>query len=789
MAASGDVRVSRVENEIQEQTYDYEDLADMDRLLDELAKGTALYKVKSASKLLQRTFSLDRKNMILHYDGTQKRFRSAKTDLRISQVREVREGEKDFSKKLNGLDKSLCFAVIVGANHKVIYLMAMRREMRDKWVRGLRYAIQMDKLAEQRNETDKWIRDAFNAADKNGDGSLDFNEILKLLKTINVDVKKKFAQDMFDAANTNRKDKKSNNTLDRQEFVNFYHQLTRRPELEELFVKFSRGKGVMNASDLLCFMREGQKRHDTDEEYCRHIIEIFEPQMAVKNREQLSLIGFTNFLKSEKQQLFKPKHGTVYQDMNQPFSHYYIDSSHNTYLTDDQLRGPSKVEAYISALERGCRCVELDCWDGSDDEPVIYHGYTLTSKILFRQVIEAVKLHAFKASPYPVILSLENHCSLQQQKVLASHLKTILGDLLWSPEGAYLKAMPSPEDLKHKIIIKGKRLPFPEAEVVSDEDESAENNNNIPSPAEDKKSKHKMVKEMSDITALQSVSFKGVDRAMAEDGAFVIFSLVEGKIEKLLQTQACEVNLLSHSKLLRIYPAGSRTDSSNYNPVPMWNAGCQVVALNYQTGSEPMQLNHGRFLDNGGTGYVLKPNFLLSGENTGSSSNKFPKATVHSMRPRNDPFQPGYNRDAMFGIVNGTVVNNNTKTLRITIVSGYQIPKPKDSDRGEIIDPFVKVEIHGVSSDYHEARTKAIDNNGLNPRWYESFNFTVRVPELAMVRFVVKDEDRGRDDFIGYYCLPFNSMQEGYRHFPIYNKYGSQYSQSMIFVHTTILSS
>ncbi|KAK6191656.1 hypothetical protein SNE40_003288 [Patella caerulea] len=562
---------------------------------------------------------------------------------------------------------------------------------------------------------------------------------------------------MFDAANTNRKDKKSTNTLDRQEFVNFYHQLTRRPELEELFVKFSRGKGVMNASDLLCFMREGQKRHDTDEEYCRHIIEIFEPQMAVKNREQLSLIGFTNFLKSEKQQLFKPKHGTVYQDMTRPFSHYYIDSSHNTYLSDDQLRGPSKVEAYISALERGCRCVELDCWDGSDDEPVIYHGYTLTSKILFRQVIEAVKLHAFKASPYPVILSLENHCSLHQQKVLASHLKNILGDLLWSPEGSYLKVMPSPEDLKHKIIIKGKRLPFPEAEVVSDEDESAENNNNIPSPAEDKKSKHKMVKEMSDITALQSVSFKGVDRAMAEEGAFVIFSLVEGKIEKLLLTQACEVNLLSHSKLLRIYPAGTRTDSSNYNPVPMWNAGCQVVALNYQTGSEPMQLNHGRFLDNGGTGYVLKPNFLLS--------------------------------DAMFGIVNGTVVNNNTKTLRITIVSGYQIPKPKDSDRGEVIDPFVKVEIHGVSSDYHEARTKAIDNNGLNPRWYESFNFTVRVPELAMVRFVVKDEDRGRDDFIGYYCLPFNSMQEGYRHFPIYNKYGSQYSQSMIFVHTTILSS
>ena len=43
--------------------------------------------------------------------------------------------------------------------------------------------------------------------------------------------------------------------------------------------------------------------------------------------------------------------------------------------------------------------MELDCWEGPGGEPVIYHGHTFTPKILFRDVIQAVREHAFTVSP------------------------------------------------------------------------------------------------------------------------------------------------------------------------------------------------------------------------------------------------------------------------------------------------------------------------------------------------------------------------------------------------------
>ena len=61
---------------------------------------------------------------------------------------------------------------------------------------------------------------------------------------------------------------------------------------------------------------------------------------------------------SEECDIFDPAHRGVCQTMDQPLAHYFLSTSHNTYLLEDQLKGPSSVDGYIRVLTCGCRCVK-----------------------------------------------------------------------------------------------------------------------------------------------------------------------------------------------------------------------------------------------------------------------------------------------------------------------------------------------------------------------------------------------------------------------------------------------
>lgn len=65
---------------------------------------------------------------------------------------------------------------------------------------------------------------------------------------------------------------------------------------------------------------------------------------------------------------------------------------------------------------------------------------------------------AYVLARYPVILSIENHCSVVQQKKMAQYLIEILGDKLdlSSVCNDDSTKLPSPASLKGKILVKVK---------------------------------------------------------------------------------------------------------------------------------------------------------------------------------------------------------------------------------------------------------------------------------------------------------------------------------------------
>ena len=74
---------------------------------------------------------------------------------------------------------------------------------------------------------------------------------------------------------------------------------------------------------------------------------------------------FSEFLFSlDYNSCFSEDKQAVHQDMSQPLTAYFMFSTHNTHLSGHQLKGESSVEMYKQALLEGCRCVEIDCWDG-----------------------------------------------------------------------------------------------------------------------------------------------------------------------------------------------------------------------------------------------------------------------------------------------------------------------------------------------------------------------------------------------------------------------------------------
>ncbi|XP_059934638.1 1-phosphatidylinositol 4,5-bisphosphate phosphodiesterase gamma-1 isoform X1 [Mesoplodon densirostris] len=392
----------------------------------------------------------------------------------IREIKEIRPGKtsRDFDRYQEDPafrpDQSHCFVILYGMEFrlKTLSLQATSEDEVNMWIKGLTWLMEDTLQAATPLQIERWLRKQFYSVDRNREDRISAKDLKNMLSQVNYRVPNmRFLRERL----TDLEQRTSDITYG--QFAQLYRSLMysaqktmdlpfleasalragERPELcrvslpefQQFLLEY---QGELWAVDrlqvqefMLSFLRDPLR-------------EIEEPYFFLDE--------FVTFLFSKENSIWNSQLDAVCPDaMNNPLSHYWISSSHNTYLTGDQFSSESSLEAYARCLRMGCRCIELDCWDGPDGMPVIYHGHTLTTKIKFSDVLHTIKEHAFVASEYPVILSIEDHCSIAQQRNMAQYFKKVLGDtLLTKPVDIAADGLPSPSQLKRKILIKHKKL-------------------------------------------------------------------------------------------------------------------------------------------------------------------------------------------------------------------------------------------------------------------------------------------------------------------------------------------
>ncbi|KAH6648193.1 1-phosphatidylinositol-4,5-bisphosphate phosphodiesterase gamma-2 [Truncatella angustata] len=586
--------------------------------------------------------------------------------------------------------------------------------------------------------------------------------------------------------------------------------------LQQIFKRHAEDRNAWTKDQVIAFLHHVQADSVTD------------PSGDIATKGELDLNGFLQYMTSPAANALAPPPN---EDFSWPLSSYFISSSHNTYLTGNQLYSDSSTDAYKNVLLRGCRCIEIDVWDGDDSdsessvsssdeeyaekkalkkssrkerlakklpgsitrrlentslgrklenpkavgiEPRVLHGYTLTKEVSFRSVCEAIKESAFAVTDLPLIVSLEVHCCSAQQEAMVDIMSQVWEEYLLSPPPADAKILPSPGELAKRILVKVKYAPpghsgattTPDSDRLPPEAQLA----NADAVAQTKKKPSKIIEALSQLGIYtRGVSFKSLNQPEAVMPAHV-FSLSESSVMEVHEKQAPDLFKHNQDYMMRTYPSGMRIGSSNLDPPEFWRKGIQIVALNWQKWDEGMMVNEGMFAGTGG--YVLKPEGYR-GKKPLATSDKRP-AAITTGEIVTAPLAP-------------TQIQSQTLDLQITVLAAQNLPLPKEDDNPAKLKPYLKVELHTephhtiqlrqsgkAKEGEYKAKTKTM--KGVNPDYkgelLEFKDVEGVTPELAFVRFLIKDDEIGKDDLAAWACIRLDRLRRGYRFVKFMNSQG-----------------
>lgn len=534
------------------------------------------------------------------------------------------------------------------------------------------------------------------------------------------------------------------------------------PDVREAFRQYAEGVDHMSADQLFDFLVDHQ------EECCSAADAEAILQKVLHRRDgrveaKITLEDFFYFLFQD--DLNGPINVQVHHDMTAPLQHYFIYTGHNSYLTGNQLSSDSSEIPIIRSLKNGVRGIELDLWPNSAKDDVhVLHGRTLTTPIPLIKCLNCIKKHAFVASPYPVIITLEDHLTPELQAKVAKMVTQVFGDMLYYTETGCLEEFPSPEALKYKIILSTKppkeylisnntnmdeenSLPMEkdssEDEVLSDSDQDEDND------VSRQKSGNVAEPEYRQLIGIHAGKAKKRLRETLRSGIDKVnrLSLSEQRLEKAAESYATDLVRFTQRNILRVFPKGTRVTSSNFRPIVGWRHGAQMVAFNMQGYGKSLWMMHGMFRSNGGCGFVKKPDLLMR------------------KGPSNEVFDPRLPLPVK-------------RILRVNVYMGAGWRLDFSHTHFDAYSPpdfYTKVQIIGVEADSANRKTKIIVDDW-GPYWNEEFAFPLRVPELALLRIEVREHNvSGKDDLGGQTCLPVSELKPGIRAVPLYDKKGVKF--------------
>ncbi|XP_034042460.1 inactive phospholipase C-like protein 1 [Thalassophryne amazonica] len=797
--------------------------------------GCELKKVRPNSRVYCRFYTLDPDLSCLRWEPSKKDGDRARLD--VSSIREVRTGKSTETFLHNGhiseqLAEEAAFSIMHGDDYQSLDLVALSADVANIWVTGLRYllahplvigagggggpseggGVAVEGSPGNKMRTD-WLVAEFAQVDEDGYGIVSEDVAVSTICKLCPGIKEAKVRLRFKEIQRSKEKLTSHVTL--EEFQEAYCELCTRPDVYFLMVQLSKDRECLDPQDLRLFLETEQGLSLSTAEGCLELLRRYEPSTQGRELGLLGLDGFARYLQSTECQLLDPEHLGVCQDMTMPLSHYYISTSYRSYLLDDQVHGKADLGGLIKALQAGCRCLELGVTDGPDGEPVLgvdsdpnaplnlhHHHHHHHSPVPIRSALEVVNKYAFLTSQYPLLVYLCQSCSPGQQQTLAEHLKKVFGSRLYIPEasavslGGRATTLPSPKQLKGRILIVGKKLPLEHDGCdgeVSEEDEEIGGGGPlagrrmtipgeeelgvvlvVPPPSQPRRLPlHKELSNLVAVARMGSHSFytqRSIQKQSPpsspsspstlpppEPPYWTLCSLGEGEAGRLTSESPEELVMFTKHTLTRVRPSTVRLDSSNPNPQGYWKVGIQLVALNQQTSGAMLDLHRGRFSQNGGCGYVLRPAVMRD---------EVSYFSAHTQ---------------------GCVPGVPPQTLRVKIISAHNLPKPQGSGaKGEFIDPYVVLELHGVPADCAEQRTRTAAQNQDDPLFDETFEFQVNMPELALLRFVVLDDDYIGDDFIGQYSVAFECLQSGYRNVPLLDLAGDPLPHTSLFVHVAV---